>query len=375
MSEPLSSELVLWWWRSMVPLAIQALVLVPLVALIDRLLPRRTWPQLRAAMWLLVMARLVLPPAWLAPLSLTRWSPWGGSAEPLTAAVLAAERSQVLGWVSVAFGLWAFGGIALGAVGILGLRRAKARWQRGSHDRLPPGFDEIFREQARRLSLSRMPRIRFGATIPSPFVAGLLRPTIYLPEELLEPEQKPHLEHVLLHELAHVRRGDLVAAGVCKAITLLYWFHPGVWWADRRLAALREQCCDQTVARALQGEVAAYRRTLLFFASKSLPEVGRGLAFLRPESVLILRLRLLERPLERPLVSTPGHHRPARRPPPRRPAGGARRGRDRDRGARVDRAPAGLPPAALHDFASPGARSRRGGASLNPTPRRPLDDR
>ena len=293
-------DAILWWWASIAPLAIQALVLVPLVALIDQLLPRKTWPQLRAAMWLLVMARLVLPPSWLTPLSLIAWLPWSSSGPALSNAVLDADRSVVILWAGAAVAIWLSGLLGFAAAAGIGSRRARQRWQRASREQATPWFAELVATGARRVGLARAPEIRCGRAIHSPFVAGVLKPTIYLPEELLEDPQRQHLEHVLLHELAHIRRRDLLAAAVCRVITALYWFHPGVWWAERRLRALREQCCDQTVARALAGEVESYRRTLLFFASRYLEDAPGGLAFLRPESLLILRLRLLEDPFERP---------------------------------------------------------------------------
>ncbi|MEM7587330.1 MAG: M56 family metallopeptidase [Acidobacteriota bacterium] len=296
------------WWSSIAPLAAQALVLVPLLALVDRLLPRRTWPQLRATMWLFVMIRLVLPPVWLTlPISaawlpglLPTWLP----TKPLqtfdpAASVLAAERQPVLFWSALTVAVWLFGIVLIAVAGSLWHHRALASWRRASDSAGPPGFDALAAACGARLGIRRLPEIRFGATIASPFVAGVWRPTIFLPEDLPRALTAEQLEHVLLHELAHVRRRDTWIAAACTAIATAYWFHPCVWWAHWRLRTLREQCCDQTVARALDG-VDAYRRTLLRFAAQRFGIAPGGLAFLRPESHLILRLRLLETSFGRP---------------------------------------------------------------------------
>ncbi len=300
------------WWSTIAPLAAQALVLVPLVAIVDRLLPRRTWPQLRAAMWLFVMARLVLPPTLLPPTLLpptlppallpqTRLAPL--SALPTTTlpnTILQAERQPVLQWAALAVAIWLTVGLTIAIAGILWHRRANKAWRHGSHTDAPTGFHDVLAECGQRLGLTRFPTVRFGPAIGSPFMAGILRPTIYLPDDLVDTLSDEQLEHVLLHELAHVRRRDTLIAAGCAAITVAYWFHPCVWWAQWRLRALREQCCDQTVARALDDHVEGYRRTLLFFAAQRFEPAASGLAFLRPESLLIMRLRLLEDRFGRP---------------------------------------------------------------------------
>lgn len=300
-----------WWWSTIAPLAAQALILVPLVALVDRLLPRRSWPQLRAAMWLFVMARLVLPPALLSPALLSptllpllgpeTWHPM--SVFPTTTlpnTILHAEHQPVVLWATLAVAVWLTGALTLAIAGGLWHRRATAAWRRGSTTEAPAGFHNVLAGCGQRLGLSRLPIVRFGPAIGSPFVAGILRPTIYLPDDLVESLSDEQLEHVLLHELAHIRRRDTLIAAGCAAITTAYWFHPCVWWAQWRLRALREQCCDQTVAKALDHHVENYRRTLLFFAAQRFEPAAGGLAFLRPESLLILRLRLLEDRFGRP---------------------------------------------------------------------------
>jgi hypothetical protein len=68
---------------------------------------------------------------------------------------------------------------------------------------------------------------------------------------------------LLVHELAHLRRGDhwvrrleLVALG-------LYWWHPAAWWARRELEDAEERCCDGWVARLLPGAGPAYAAALV----------------------------------------------------------------------------------------------------------------
>ena len=59
------------WWAWMWPMLWQVAVLVTLVWIVDLLIRRRVWPQVRYALWLLVLVKLVLPPTLSAPTSLT----------------------------------------------------------------------------------------------------------------------------------------------------------------------------------------------------------------------------------------------------------------------------------------------------------------
>jgi hypothetical protein len=75
---------------------------------------------------------------------------------------------------------------------------------------------------------------------------GTLRPGVLLPEAAGGwPAARLHA--VVLHELVHVQRHDLVAQVAAQAACCLYWFHPMVWPAVRQLRKERETACDDAV--------------------------------------------------------------------------------------------------------------------------------
>jgi len=101
-------------------------------------------------------------------------------------------------------------------------------------------------EAADRLDLEQSPRLLSSSRVEMPFACGLVRPTIVLPASASEWSDDLR-RTVLFHELAHVRRRDLVGHTVGRFACALYWFHPLVWTAAKRLRAESERACDDLV--------------------------------------------------------------------------------------------------------------------------------
>jgi uncharacterized protein (TIGR03435 family) len=83
-----------------------------------------------------------------------------------------------------------------------------------------------------------------------PGVVGLWRPVLLVPEGLLDQLTPAQVDALLAHERSHVRHRDNLIAAVHMAVEALFWFHPLVWWIERRLIDERERACDEDVLRA-----------------------------------------------------------------------------------------------------------------------------
>ena len=96
--------------------------------------------------------------------------------------------------------------------------------------------------------------------IESPFILGVLRPRVYLPSSLAEPQRS----HVLAHEAAHLARRDHWWKPLGFALLAVYWFDPALWLAYVLLCRDIELACDERVYRDMAlAERADYSRTLL----------------------------------------------------------------------------------------------------------------
>jgi beta-lactamase regulating signal transducer with metallopeptidase domain/uncharacterized GH25 family protein len=87
-------------------------------------------------------------------------------------------------------------------------------------------------------------RIVESDCISSPVVWGIFRPTLILPVGITKSLSNRQLEWVLLHELAHVRRHDLIVSGFQRAVGILYFINPSIWIANHMINRLREYACD-----------------------------------------------------------------------------------------------------------------------------------
>ena len=106
----------------------------------------------------------------------------------------------------------------------------------------PDWLNPLF-EIADRLGLEDSPRLLQSDDAKMPFACGVLKPTIVLPAES-EAWSLDRRRAVLLHELAHVRRHDLLGHTLGRLACAVYWFHPLVWTAARRLRSESERACD-----------------------------------------------------------------------------------------------------------------------------------
>lgn len=129
--------------------------------------------------------------------------------------------------------------------------------------------------------------IPYGA----PFLAGILKRSVYVPSALIGGEGAAQ---VIAHELVHLKRGDLITRPLERIVADLFWFSPFAWWIRGQLDFWREAVVDDEAA-SLTGDRIAYARTLTSAARAS--RIGAVLpvaAFiLRKKGTLKMRLNEL----------------------------------------------------------------------------------
>jgi beta-lactamase regulating signal transducer with metallopeptidase domain/DUF4097 and DUF4098 domain-containing protein YvlB len=153
-----------------------------------------------------------------------------------------AHRASAFPWLPV---IWLAGVLlvlAWQALGTLGLRRLSRQSVQLADSR----WHWILGACARQAGVNRPVELRTNQAVGSPLLHGIARPTIVLPSEA-EAWPEETCRAVALHELAHVARHDPLTQRIAALACALYWFHPGVWLAARRLRAESERACDDRV--------------------------------------------------------------------------------------------------------------------------------
>ena len=375
------------WYTWQIAMLWQTAALIAIIWGIDLLIHRWAHPQVRYALWMLVLVKLLIPPTWTSPASVTSHIPGlafraatvmeresigaqGGTeaatgrermdtqnaatdrADAITStgvvstgSVPAMERVEpgpegqntiaagatpgmsdsfqsspngatqnssppakgqypeggrgFLSWQVYAMFTWLAGIIVLSTWLILRLSGLRREHLTSGAAALPERFYVQLEDVAQKLNLKRIPRVVLTDKVACPAVFGVFRPVLLMPAAKFKSMSARDTEHILLHELAHIKRGDLLVHAVYMLVQIVYWFNPLLWMIRRTLQNLRELCCDATVAKLLRENTCHYRQTLLDTARQLLAEpVDPGLGLLglfENSNWLVTRLKWLEK--------------------------------------------------------------------------------
>ncbi len=162
-----------------------------------------------------------------------------------------------LPWIVMAW----FAGVAACSVRMAAGWISAARL-RSSHNRPASAeWQHALQHLIERMRVGRSVRLLVSDHVESLLVIGWLRPVILAPLGLLTGLTPDHVEALLAHELAHVRRHDYLVNLLQGIAESLLFYHPAVWWLSGQVRAEREHCCDD-VAVAASGDVLTYARAL-----------------------------------------------------------------------------------------------------------------
>jgi beta-lactamase regulating signal transducer with metallopeptidase domain len=142
-----------------------------------------------------------------------------------------------------------------------------------------------------------------STTIHVPVTAGVFRPVIVLPSNLMPGLGEQDLSAVIAHEYGHIQRRDFPVHVLCEVLALPVFWHPGIRYLKSKVSQTRELACDEYAAVRL-GKRHLYARTLLRLASLCLHAThgnAMGLSIFNGDNLedRIMRLTEKRNPLSR----------------------------------------------------------------------------
>jgi len=171
-------------------------------------------------------------------------------------------RRLVIGGVHWLVAIWCCGSVGWS---LLLVRRVR-RFQRALQRATPGDAASVaeLKQLAAAAGLKRIPQLRVLPAQVPPFLWSVgSRALLVVPEGLFTGLSRQARQSVLLHELAHFRRGDNWVRLLEVVVTAIYWWHPVLWWSRRELRAAEEQCCDAWAVARLNAPARAYAAALI----------------------------------------------------------------------------------------------------------------
>ena len=265
----------------------QIAILVIVIAAVNLALKNKS-AHIRYLLWLIVLAKCIVPPSVTVPLAILPQDKMQEptlisigempavnvemkdtvTSEPLALPSLPVTSPNIMERLArVTVKQWLGFGWAVGAVIFVVFALIKAlrtnHWLWRQRKPLPVeaqiGIENLFFG----LGLKTFPKVWLLSGIGQPFVWGLLRGSIYLPADFVKVNSTEHRRGVLGHELGHILRFD-AAVNILQIIAqAVFWFHPFVWWANKKIRAEREKCCDEMAIACLGSKVKDYSSAIV----------------------------------------------------------------------------------------------------------------
>ncbi|HEY2892716.1 MAG TPA: M56 family metallopeptidase, partial [Pirellulales bacterium] len=269
------------WLDWTIALSWQLALLVCLIAVLTYLL-RGASPRLRYGLWLLVLAKIFLPPTLSVFWGVGHWgvvpladfgrhagarvvkatSDTGDFGRAVEKQLTGSGGEPAVSLAGVLFVVWAVGCVSLWLA--VAWRYWRLMQTTNSMRHIDEGPARIEMERlAGRFSVRTAPGLYSTEQVVSPMLIGVLHPKIVLPESILNRLDPAELQMVLAHELVHWRRRDTWVGWLQVFVQGLFWFHPLVWFANARIRHERECACDETVLREAHCDRDGYGETII----------------------------------------------------------------------------------------------------------------
>lgn len=223
----------------------KGLVIFGLAILSARYLQGRS-ADIRARIWTATFTGLFIiaaGPFLLPDVSLPIWTVKAGQTHDVQAAGF--DASQTVSPTTVAIWTWRVGVAVF--LSWLAVQFVRLELKRRRATRCSDSIQSLAIQCGQKLGLKTLPGIFISSEVRVPLVfLGLRGMNVLMPVQVANLSES-RLESVLLHELSHVHRRDVLSSLLSAVVCALYWVIPFAWWSAARAHVAREEACDQLV--------------------------------------------------------------------------------------------------------------------------------
>ncbi len=164
--------------------------------------------------------------------------------------------------------IWVVGALAVMGFYYIGHRKLRTiiRFSEAPSDDMIKIFDDCRKQ----ISVKKNIHLILSRLVTAPLTFGCKTIYVALPEDIIEKSSQTDIEHILLHELTHIKHKDTWVNFFFCAEQVVYWFNPIVWWVFSQMRRDREVYCDWAVLNTYptEEERLCYGETLIQFAGK-----------------------------------------------------------------------------------------------------------
>lgn len=134
-------------------------------------------------------------------------------------------------------------------------------------------------------------RLYKSSIVVTPILVGAVFPSVILPDKKYEDK---NLQNILVHEITHMKRGDILVKWLLIFIGAIHWFNPLVYLVRREINKACELACDESVIKRCDvGEKQWYGDTLIAVAADSIRKIPLSITMCEDKKNLRERLNAI----------------------------------------------------------------------------------
>lgn len=174
------------------------------------------------------------------------------NSNPIDQQNIAIHRSHTSIVLLILSWTWIIGAAITAAIMVRANFRFAGSLHRSPSHTVEPQLVELLDACKQQLRIRQHVKLIITDCVSSPALTGVIYPKLLLPAALAPALGEKQLQHIMLHELSHWKRRDLLVNLLMHTLLTIHWFNPLLWYAYARMREDQELACDALALSKLQ---------------------------------------------------------------------------------------------------------------------------